>query len=238
MRKRRVHVAIVVDEYGGTEGLVSLEDIVEEVVGEIYDEDDTKDFEFSEDSITMQADGSFLMRGDADLSDVDTILSLELTEDDLKEFATISGYLCMCAGQIPTAGDFVMCQGWCFEVANADDKRILQVRVERLTGGDKEDGDGDDEVRNNPFLNLLKKRQVESLIQDGTSALSIVDAQQEETEEGNMSNAAADDSEMHRGNVPDEAESIERLVESSERKRDILEAIRSEAEAMDDDDSN
>jgi NhaP-type Na+/H+ and K+/H+ antiporter len=212
-----------------------LEDIVEEVVGEIYDEDDTKDFEFSEDSITMQSDGSFLMRGDADLSDVDTILSLELTEDDLKEFATISGYLCMCAGQIPTAGDFVMCQGWCFEVANADDKRILQVRVERLTGG-KEGADENDEVRNNPFLNLLKKRQVES-------SSSSLDQQQDETmaalstvvEEQESTLRLGDRSAVDNEKSMDEAESIERLIESSERKRELLEAIRSEADAIDGD---
>ena len=58
MRKRRVHLAIVVDEYGGTEGLVSLEDIIEEIVGDIFDEDDEEDFEMSEDAIFLNADGT------------------------------------------------------------------------------------------------------------------------------------------------------------------------------------
>jgi putative hemolysin len=135
MRKRRIHMAIVVDEYGGTEGLVSLEDIVEEVVGEIYDEDDEDDFEFSEDSITMQEDGTFIVRGDADLEDCDVILGLQLDEEDtLKEFGTLSGFLCMCAGEIPKVGDFIVSRGWTFEIIDAEPKRIISVKVERLVG--------------------------------------------------------------------------------------------------------
>jgi len=135
MRKRRIHMAIVVDEYGGTEGLVSLEDIVEEVVGEIYDEDDDADYEFSEDSIILQEDGTFIIRGDADLDDCDLILGLKLDEEEtLKEFGTLSGFLCMCAGEIPKIGDFIMSRGWSFEVIDADPKRILNVKVERLVG--------------------------------------------------------------------------------------------------------
>jgi Transporter associated domain len=213
---------------------VSLEDIVEEVVGEIYDEDDTADYEFSEDSITMQSDGSFVMRGDADLTDVDTILSLDLTADDLKEFATISGYLCMCAGQIPTAGDVIMCQGWCFEVANADDKRILQLHVERLTGGLK----GEDEGRaapDNPFMNLLKKKQVVKKQVETSHKAETVSTVEQRTKE--ISTSSADNVKDIRADVSDEAISIERMVESSERKREILEAIKSEAEAKDDEDS-
>ena len=205
-------------------GLVSLEDIVEEVVGEIYDEDDEEDYEFSEDSITLQEDGSFLIRGDADLSDVDTILGLQLSEEDsLKEFATLSGFLCMCAGEIPSIGDFIMSRGWCFEVCNADDKRILQARVERLTGA----FDADDEVTStadNPFKTLLNMKQgnrSDASLSDAdgsTQPITEVDAAALEQ----VAEAVAMD------NIED-AKIVERMVESGERKRELLEAIKSEA---------
>jgi Mg2+/Co2+ transporter CorC len=158
MRKRRIHMGIVVDEYGGTEGLVSLEDIVEEVVGEIYDEDDDDDLEFSEDSITMQGDGSFTVRGDADLDDVDLILDLNLDEEEtLKEFGTLSGFLYMCAGEIPKIGDFVVTRGWTFEIIDADPKRIRTVKVERLLGYHNK-GDND-EVKENAVLGFLNNKK-------------------------------------------------------------------------------
>jgi CBS domain containing-hemolysin-like protein len=194
MRRRRVHMAIVVDEYGGTEGLVSLEDIVEEVVGEIYDEDDEEEYDFSEDSITLQDDGSFIIRGDADLEDCDTILNLKLDEEEaLKVFATLSGFLCMCAGEIPQVGDFVMIRGWCFEIMNADDKKILSVKVERLVGAyeneptddddnpirgflkrnlgnDEENGDIENDVKEDPAIALNREtaREVERMVDSGS----------------------------------------------------------------------
>jgi len=197
MRRRRVHMAIVVDEYGGTEGLVSLEDIVEEVVGEIYDEDDEEEYDFSEDSITLQDDGSFVIRGDADLEDCDTILNLNLDQDEaLKVFATLSGFLCMCAGEIPQVGDFVMSRGWCFEIMNADDKKILNVKVERLVGAyeeesaectddddnpirgflkrnlgndDEDDGSTDNDVKEDPAITLNREtaREIERMVDSG-----------------------------------------------------------------------
>ena len=202
MRKRRIHMAIVVDEYGGTEGLVSLEDIVEEVVGEIYDEDDEEDFEFSEDSITMQEDGTFIVRGDADLEDCDIILGLQLDEEDtLKEFGTLSGFLCMCAGEIPRLGDFIVSRGWSFEIIDADPKRILSVKVERLLGAFN-DEDDKEYHHDGAVLGYLEKENIEDadiIAQKVTS-----------------SNA-------------DEARSIERLVDISEKKRSAVKEMIAES---------
>ncbi len=198
MRKRRIHMAIVVDEYGGTEGLVSLEDIVEEVVGEIYDEDDEDDFEFSEDSITMQEDGTFIVRGDADLEDCDVILGLQLDEEDtLKEFGTISGFLCMCAGEIPKVGDFIVSRGWTFEIIDADPKRILSVKVERLLGSDSgDDGDDDDDDHHEVLKGFIKKDENGS----ETKSTTLVTA----------------------SSKMDEASSIERMVEDNGKKRSAV----------------
>jgi len=236
MRRRRVHMAVVVDEYGGTEGLVSLEDIIEEVVGEIYDEDDETDFEFSEDSITLQEDGTFLIRGDADLGDCDTILGLTLDEEEtLKEFGTMSGFLCMCAGEIPQTGDFVMSRGWSFEVIDADSKRILNVKVERLTGFyDDEKDDKED----NAFLGFLKKREnkkldIEGENNNGHSSSDdgdIVDAEllgmgttTEVNGNGSSVTSASDFDQdvIIRQNI-EEAEKIERMVEGNQKTRSYV----------------
>lgn len=220
MRRRRVHMAIVVDEYGGTEGLVSLEDIVEEVVGEIYDEDDEEDYEFSEDSITLQEDGSFLVRGDADLEDCDTILELNLDEDEaLKEFSTLSGFLCMCAGEIPRTGDFVVARGWCFEVINAEDKRVLQVRVERLVGSFSDDSTEELDKDNNPMRGFLKRDQKEA-----DKAKEKGDGDGDESQQISDSDIEDEISRAVEANN-NEAEKIERMVQQGEKKQALLEDI-------------
>ena len=214
MRKRRGHVAIVVDEYGGTEGLVTLEDIVEEVVGEIYDEDDEEDFEIAEDSIILQEDGTFLIRGDADLEDVNTILGLSLDEEEtLKEFSTLSGFLCMCAGEIPTVGDFVMSRGWSFEVTNADDKRITNVKVERMVGVFDEDSDEEGEVQDNAVLGFLKRMGKDDSGDD--------DDNEDEPTNGDISvDEHAAQVSMERSK--EDAEQIEKMIEDAGKKRTYL----------------
>jgi CBS domain containing-hemolysin-like protein len=224
MRRRRVHMAIVVDEYGGTEGLVSLEDIVEEVVGEIYDEDDDEDFEFSEDSITLQEDGTFLVRGDADLEDCDKILQLNLDEEEaLKEFSTISGFLCMCAGEIPRIGDFVMGRGWSFEILNADDKRILTVKVERLVGAFL---DGDEEEVEGPLRGFLKRKQKEEVAEESIVGDADTDGLAEMDFIGGDTAISDSDIELELSRTRevniDDAEKIERLVQETEKKRALL----------------
>ncbi|CAJ1958656.1 unnamed protein product [Cylindrotheca closterium] len=205
MRKRRVHMAVVVDEFGGTEGLVSLEDIVEEVVGEIYDEDDEEEYDFSEDSITLQEDGSFLVRGDADLEDCDTILDLKLSEEDaLREFSTLSGFLCMCAGEIPNMGDFVMSRGYSFEILQADDKKILQIKVERLIGAFDDEDELDDESKK--MLRGFVKNKLEDE-DDYEDMESEVDDQLEQTRAANK----------------EAAKEIEQLIEGGAKKADLVE---------------
>ncbi|CAB9509392.1 Putative DUF21 domain-containing protein At3g13070, chloroplastic [Seminavis robusta] len=219
MRRRRIHMAIVVDEFGGTGGLVSLEDIVEEVVGEIYDEDDEEDYSFSEDSITLQEDGSFLIRGDADLEDVDTILQLSLDEEsELKEFATLSGFLCMCAGEIPSTGDIIMSRGWCFEIEHADDKRILLVKVERLLGEEVEDDD--DDSSNNPIRNLLRMNNDDGDSEDAND--ENIDSSKQRTE--------AMIEQAREANI-EAAKDVERLVESGQKKMSMLKDIAEGKEA-------
>jgi CBS domain containing-hemolysin-like protein len=224
MRKRRIHMAIVVDEYGGTEGLVSLEDIVEEVVGEIYDEDDEQDFEFSEDSITMQEDGSFIVRGDADLEDCDAILELNLDEEvTLKEFGTLSGFLCMCAGEIPKKGDFVVSRGWNFEITEADPKRIRTVKVERLVGYYDENNDDKDHA----VLGFLNKKNKNNNNSEGDSD----DSNYYEDTRSHELNAETVAKDVLASNA-DVAKRIDRMVEDGERKKsyvkDMLVAVGNE----------
>lgn len=132
MRKKRIHMAIVVDEYGGTAGLVTLEDIMEEIVGEIYDEDDY-DYEQREHEIVKIEEGIWRLDGQAELEKTIETIGLRLPEEDLREYGTIGGLLCDRMGGIPNIGDQIHIAQCRFIVEGADDRRIIKVRAERLS---------------------------------------------------------------------------------------------------------
>jgi len=166
MRRRRIHMAIVVDEYGGTAGIVTLEDILEEVIGEIYDEDDIDELVKEESSIFREADGSFTIDGFAVLEEVVKALDMQLDDSETQKFGTVSGFLCHKAGRIPAIGTRIIVfkemeetpqanrpfttaiqpqvsdvGAWCFTVIEADERRIISAKAEpvipSLTGGGK-----------------------------------------------------------------------------------------------------
>jgi hypothetical protein len=151
----------------------------------------------------LQDDGSFLIRGDADLEDCDAILALDLNEEEaLKEFSTLSGFLCMCAGEIPNVGDFVMSRGWCFEIMHADDKRILQVSVERLVGA-FDDSEDDDNSNDNPLRSFLKRN---------------LGGDEEEDSDVVSDSEVEDELERTREVNKETAREVERMVEAGQQK--------------------
>mmetsp|Transcript_7673 Transcript_7673/g.7774 ORF Transcript_7673/g.7774 Transcript_7673/m.7774 type:complete len:705 (-) Transcript_7673:205-2319(-) len=156
MRKRRLHLAIVVDEYGGTAGLVTFEDILEEVVGEIYDEDDDEEHAVDSRDISRNADGTFQMTGTAELDNVCEALGIEFQEEDMEAHSTIAGYLCAQAGEIPASGDRFPLLGYRFTVVEVDDRRVIKVKAEHYeeevkesdkSSRDRDSRDRDREIR-------------------------------------------------------------------------------------------
>jgi CBS domain containing-hemolysin-like protein len=121
MRARRIHLAIVVDEYGGTAGLVTLEDVIEEVVGEIQDETDKE-----QPLIVRLADGSLRVDAKIDLDDLNDRLAVQLPAD---EYDTLGGFLYGLAGRIPRPGDRFRHLGLEFVISGVRGKRITQVLI-------------------------------------------------------------------------------------------------------------
>ncbi len=129
MQATRVHLALVVDEYGGTDGLVSLEDIVEEIVGEISDEHDDE----IEPTVLKQPDGSFIADARARLDDVTAAIGPDFRVGDLaEEVDTIAGYLMARSGRLPVRGELVPGpNGFELEVLDSDPRRVKKVRIHR-----------------------------------------------------------------------------------------------------------
>lgn len=121
-RSRKQHLAVILDEYGGTAGLVSIEDVIEQIVGDIEDEHDAPRPE----DIHSEPDGTFILSGRATLEDLAEQLSLNIVSEEVD---TIGGYLCLISGRVPKVGDSFDINGAQFIVLNADAKQILKIRL-------------------------------------------------------------------------------------------------------------
>ena len=130
MRQRKSHLAIVVDEFGGTSGLVTLEDALEEIVGEIYDETDEEE----EPSVVQLAEGVYLMDASLTVGEAEEYLASNL-DDEEGEFETLAGFVTNHFGDIPPIGAEFEHGGWTFRVEGADERRVSKVQVSKVTAG-------------------------------------------------------------------------------------------------------
>ncbi|MCB9731598.1 MAG: HlyC/CorC family transporter [Deltaproteobacteria bacterium] len=136
MQRERVHLVVLASEYGGVAGIITLEDIVEEVFGPIYDEHDTSD----EESIRHDVDGSLVIDGVLPVGDLEEELGIEFPEDE--DYETVAGLLMKEASTFPEQGFTCEIHGLRFEVLKADATRVLEVSVRRVTAVDAAPQDG------------------------------------------------------------------------------------------------
>jgi CBS domain containing-hemolysin-like protein len=129
MQATRIHLALVIDEYGGTDGLVSIEDLVELIVGDIEDEHDER----GEHPVVRQPDGSYLADARASLEEVVALVGAEFdVAEATEEVNTLGGYLATRIGRVPVRGELVPGPGpFEIEVLDADPRRVKRVRIHR-----------------------------------------------------------------------------------------------------------
>jgi CBS domain containing-hemolysin-like protein len=132
MKRQKVHIAIVLDEFGGTAGLVTMEDLLEEIVGPIYDEYDQSPAPAPAGGATAAPGGGVpILTGATEISDVNRMLKLGLDDAD---YTTIGGLLFGRLGRLPKVGDRVNLEGATFEILEMDGRRVGRVRVWPATG--------------------------------------------------------------------------------------------------------
>jgi putative hemolysin len=123
MQKSKTHIAIVIDEYGGTAGLITIEDLLEEIVGNIFDEYDDVVLEYEQ----IDED-TYLVDGLLGISEINDIMRLDLPEE---EFDTISGMILSLSGKMPEVGEEVEYEDVSFRIEEVDDKRISKIKIQK-----------------------------------------------------------------------------------------------------------
>ncbi len=125
-RSNRNHIAIVVDEYGGVAGLVTIEDVLEQIVGDIEDE---YDFDETEDNIIREKEDVFRVKAGTEIDDFNQTLGAHFSDE---EFDTVGGLVVSRFGHLPKRGESVKFDGFLFTILRADSRRLHAVRVARL----------------------------------------------------------------------------------------------------------
>jgi putative hemolysin len=128
-KRLKEHMAIVLDEYGGTAGLVTMEDLLEEIVGEILDE-----YDEPEEPAARPAAGEVLVPGSLNIDELNERYALDVTSDD---YTTIGGFVFGVLGRLPVVGDRVTAGGAIFTVRKMDGRRIDTLSVDLHTAGDR-----------------------------------------------------------------------------------------------------
>jgi len=123
-QQRKQKLAIVVDEHGGVSGLVTMEDLMEEIVGEIQDE-----YDQDETQIIHEDTDSYAVRGDVEVTDLEDLLDLDLAEDD---YVTVGGLITHALGRLPEVGEKVELKGLSWEILEVGQKRIKKLRIRKI----------------------------------------------------------------------------------------------------------
>ena len=126
-RSNRNHIALVADEYGGVSGMVTIEDVLEQIVGDIEDE---YDFDENEDNIIADATGHYRVKAETEIADFNAAMGTEFSDE---EYDTVGGLVLQVAGQLPKRGDRIHLGEFTFTVVRADSRRLYSLLVERTT---------------------------------------------------------------------------------------------------------
>ena len=125
-RSNRNHIAIVVNEYGGVAGLVTIEDVLEQIVGEIEDE---YDFDEDEDNIVMESKGQYRVKAITEIDSFNETLGTNFSDDD--DYDTIGGLVLKKFGRLPSRDESVIIDDYTFTILRADSRRLLMIKVEK-----------------------------------------------------------------------------------------------------------